>query len=427
MVERNVIYQGHVIDILKSWPSNIINCTVTSPPYWVQRLYEGLEPQIWGGKKDCQHFWDDSYRFAKARGSKGKSGWDRPSRKVHPENKERYSPICRKCGAWSGDLGNQPTLDMYVSHVAQVFDEVRRVTRDDGTLWLNLGDKYMGSGTGSNGKQGYLLKHKAFPQHSFNADLPRKCMAGVPHRVLFELVKRGWVHRKTVIWHKPNAIPESVTDRPSIDYEFLFMLTKNPNYYYEQQFEPVTQSTMKRYSQGKFPKVGGDKYTGLDTPYSMKYSAKTFDKKVFRNLRSVWSIPVSQFADAHFAVFPPDLIKRPIIASTPSQVCQTCGRPRVAKYRRVRLKPPRRYRGKTADGGYGKTVSEDGGLRVDAWSVQYVGHTSCKCANYKRGLVLDPFMGSGTTALVSRALGRDYLGIELSPKYISMAYSRLTK
>jgi hypothetical protein len=99
----------------------------------------------------------------------------------------------------------------------------------------------------------------------------------------------------------------------------------------------------------------------------------------------------------------------------------------VAKYRRVRLKPPRRYRGKTAEGGFGKTVSEKGGLRVDAWTVVYQGHTSCKCANYKRGLVLDPFMGSGTTALVARALGRDYLGIELSPKYISMSYDRLTK
>lgn len=177
----------------------------------------------------------------------------------------------------------------------------------------------------------------------------------------------------------------------------------------------------------KLPKVGGDKFTGMGTPYAMKYSGNQVDRRPFRNKRSVWSIPTSQFPDAHFAVFPPALIQTPIKASCPKQVCLTCGKPRVAKYKRTMLKEPRRYGKKTSDKGYGLRTTETGGLRVDDWTVQFVGYTGCECANYAKGIVLDPFIGSGTTALVAKALGRDWVGIELSEEYINMAYKRLTQ
>lgn len=432
---RNVIYQGHVLDILRTWPANIINCVVTSPPYWVQRLYTGLTPQIWGGKKHCHHDWREHVR-RKSRGGKGESSWERPSRAVHPDLKDTFSLFCSKCPAWRGDLGNEPLIKLYVDHIAQVFDEVKRVLRKDGTLWLNLSDSYYGSGFGSAGKQSYLLD--AAPSGKFKAlrpkgELPNKCLAGIPFRVVLELVNRGWVHRQTVIWEKPNALPESVTDRPTVNYEYVFMLTKNPKYYYEQQFEPIKESTITRGKTHRsskdrsigLPPVGGHKFTSLEAPYSMKYSGKRVEKRPYRNLRSVWRIPISRFPNAtdakltHFAVFPTKLIERPIKASCPKQVCQTCGKPRVAKYRRVRKKEPRRY-------GQMTLASETGGLRVDDWVIQFLGYTGCRCANYVKGIVLDPFMGSGTTALVSKALGRDWVGIELSDDYVSLAYKRLT-
>jgi DNA modification methylase len=366
MIERNVVYHGHVLDILKGWPNGIINCVVTSPPYWGQRLYKDLEPQVWGGDKDCLHAWTSFVR----KKSRSGDGWARPSRAVHPERQDNLSMFCMKCDAWKGDLGNEPFINLYVTHLCDVLDEVRRVLRDDGTMWLNLGDKYYGSGFGSSGKQTYLLENNAFGTVTPRGELPNKCMADLPHRVVIELVNRGWVHRQTVIWHKPNVLPESVDDRPSIDYEYLFMMTKKPHYYYEQQFEPIKEATRiraggrrstKDRSRG-LPPVGGLKYTdkASELPNPSKFSGKRVKYRDMRNLRSVWSIPVYPYKGAHFAVFPPDLIKRPIMASCP-----------------------------------------------------------------KGGIVLDPFLGTGTTALVARALGRDWVGIELSEDYISQTYKRL--
>jgi site-specific DNA-methyltransferase (adenine-specific) len=365
-----VVYQGHALDILKDWPDDIINCVVTSPPYWVQRLYEGLEPQVWGGYENCEHVWEPFTR-PKQRGSRGASSWEIPSRS--PEVMSGDTPLtsmfCEECGAWLGNLGDEPFIQMYVEHVASVFDEVKRVLRDDGTCWIVLGDTYYGSGGGQKftGKQSHMPReYSVFPsatKPNLNRELPRKCMADIPHRVVIEMVRRGWIHRSTVIWQKPNALPESAEDRPSVDYEFLFLITKKPTYYYEQQLEPCKPETMKRYGTSKFPRVGGDKYTSLPAPYSRKYSGKKFEARPFRNQRSVWSINVTKMPyrkETHYATFPSELIMSPIKAGCP-----------------------------------------------------------------KGGIVLDPFIGTGTTALVARALGRDWVGIELSDKYVQMTYRRL--
>lgn len=424
MIARNVVYQGHVLDILKDWPSNIINCVVTSPPYWVMRLYKGLTPQVWGGKKTCKHEWTP-HIIKKQRGSLGVSGWDRPSRKVHAGNKESPSLFCSKCGAWKGDLGNEPLIDLYVEHLADIMDEVKRVVRKDGTLWLNLGDTYYGSGFGSTGKQTYLLENGSFKAIKPTGELPRKCMADIPHRVIIELVRRGWIHRSTVIWHKPAALPESCKDRPTIDYEYLFMLTKHPTYYYEQQFEPVQDSTLKKKT---LPIVGGNKYVNLPAPYSQKYSGKPVEAKPYRNLRSVWRISTARSPpEAHFATFPTKLIQTPIMASCPTQVCTECGEPVRTVYRTKGF--PRDRSNQRDEVGSSSGINTMSGSKLAKWREmnpvkKATKRCSC-CAGYKRGLVLDPFMGSGTTALVARALGRDWVGIELSDEYVEMTYKRL--
>jgi hypothetical protein len=324
-----------------------------------------------------------------------------------------------------------------------------------------MGDKYYGSGGGhvDGGKQDRVVQAGAYPKASprvsakttldgglkkltttpFPAgggirELPRKCMADLPHRIVIELVNRGWVHRHTVIWHKPNALPESVNDRPTIDYEFLFMLTKKPRYYYEQQFEPIKTVTMERAkgfrsstdrSRG-MPPVGGHKYTSkaAEIPNPQKFSGRRVSMRGQRNLRSVWMIPVTQYKDAHFAVFPTELIKKPIMASCPKEVCQTCGEARKPVFQRQSLE---RY----------QLPVDDPRYRPDSYRKKYVnapqrynisqviGHTNCECADYRRGIVLDPFIGSGTTALVARALGRDWVGIELSEEYVRQTYRRL--
>jgi DNA modification methylase len=288
--------------------------------------------------------------------------------------------FCAKCEAWLGNLGEEPFIHQYVNNLADIFDEVRRVLRPDGLFWLNLGDTYYGSGTGQKGLGKQELKKEGAEsyQHfgpekgTLNKELPSKCMTNIPHRVVIELINRGWIHRQTIIWHKPNALPESVKDRPSVDYEYLFMLSKSPRYYYRQLFEPITEATRRRAKSSRsskdrtkgLPPVGGYKYTTMpsELPNPMKFSGRRVVMRDTRNIRSVWKIPVAQYTEAHFAVFPAELIQRPIEASCP-----------------------------------------------------------------KGGIVLDPFMGTGTTALVARALGRDWVGIEMSDEYISQTYRRLNQ
>jgi DNA modification methylase len=370
-VIRNKVYQGHVLDVLKDFPDNYFNCSISSPPYWVLRLYQGLEPQIWdeGVPHYCEHEWVQ-YERPKQRGNRGVSGWERPSRtpEVMAGDTPMLSSFCRKCDAWLGDLGNEPFIHMYVKHIADIYDEVKRVLREDGVCWLNLGDTYYGSGGGQKftGKQSHIPREQSVfdsaTKPNLNRELPRKCMADIPHRVIIELVNRGWLHRATVIWHKPNVLPESVTDRPTIDYEYLFMLTKNPKYYYEQQLERCKEDTIKRYGKTGAPKVGGDKYTSLETPYSLKYSGKPVNPRPMRNQRSVWTIPVARDGLAHYATFPMELIISPIRSSCP-----------------------------------------------------------------EKGVILDPFIGTGTIAVLARALNRDWVGIELSEKYVEMTYRRLNE
>lgn len=231
----------------------------------------------------------------------------------------------------SGQLGLEPTYDEYINKLCDVFDEVRRVLRPDGTCWVNLGDSYSGSSVGHPSKrQKKVQRFGCITPGIPHSDIPRKSLCLIPFRFATEMVRRGWILRNTICWQKPNVIPESVTDRFTIDFEYLFFFVQSPRYSFQQQFEPATdRGTLKR---GVY----------------------------VRNKRCVWSIPTRPFAGNHFATFPEALLDVPIQAGCP------------------------------------------------------VG-----------GIVLDPFLGSGTTALVAERLGRQWIGIELNPDYVRLAEERL--
>jgi DNA modification methylase len=300
------IRQGDALSVLKTMPAQSINTCVTSPPYW--------------GLRD--------YRV-------------------------------------DGQLGLEPTPAEYVANLVEVFREVRRVLRDDGTLWLNLGDSYASvhtggqkspkSTVGSNmpGVQ-EIRQPKANPQEY---GLKDKDLVGIPWRVAFALQADGWYLRSDIVWHKPNAMPESVTDRPTKAHEYIFLLSKNPKYYYDIDSirEPYeTKATKPR-----------DKHAeGYQADYSkgdrFSKGARDYYSKGGRNKRSVWTVPTQPFPEAHFAVYPPALITPCILAGCP------------------------------------------------------VG-----------GTVLDPFAGSGTTLLVATQHHRKSIGIELNPEYVEIAKRRL--
>ena len=302
------LLQGDCLQQLATLPAASVQCCVTSPPYWGLRDY-----------------------------------------------------------GTAGQLGLEATPDEYVANMVAVFRAVRRVLRDDGTLWLNLGDSYAGSGKGRMGDGSHAI-NGGDKQHTNKGStlgvlpesetgLKPKDLVGIPWRVAFALQADGWYLRQDIIWHKPNPMPESVTDRCTKAHEYIFLLTKSARYYYDN--EAVKEDAVRA---GDVPggnghyiqhSAGGHNKDGL-TACGQKPVAET------RNKRSVWTVTTKPFKGAHFATFPPDLIEPCILA------------------------------GSAAD-----------------------------------TLVLDPFSGAGTTGVVTVQHGRRYIGIELNPDYLEMSRKRI--
>ena len=291
-----------------------------------------------------------------------------------------------------GQLGLEPDIETYVNNLCNVFDEVKRTLRDDGTFWLNIGDKYN-----------------------------NKSLMMMPERVALEICRRGWILRNTIIWNKPNAMPTPVSDRFTGAYEYLYFFVKSKDYYFNQQFEPFTSD---------FESWGWNRHatSDVDDHYAMRPKTGSFDgpNTLGRNMRDVWSISTGTFRGAHCAVFPERLIETPIKAGCPEQVCSKCGKPVLVNYERKSLeryqlpRTDRRYRPARYRGKY------DGGMRYA--DVQAQGTIACECnAAFNRGIVLDCFMGAATSALVAKQLNRDFIGFEINPEYIKLSEARLGK
>ncbi|NEL40410.1 MAG: site-specific DNA-methyltransferase [Xanthomonas perforans] len=265
----------------------------------------------------------------------------------------------------AGQIGLEETPAAYVARLVAVFAEVHRVLRDDGTLWLNLGDSYAGGGGGNYNKTGKTRANGCQVSNVRNRDewllaagVKPKELIGIPWRVAFALQDFGWYLRQEIIWHKPNPMPESVTDRCTKAHEHIFLLSKSPRYYFDHEAikEPVASSTIARLSQPTLKSQSGSNRVPGKTNGNMK----AVGNRETRNRRSVWSVATKPFKGAHFATYPDTLIEPCILAGAP------------------------------------------------------VG-----------GTVLDPFMGSGTTAVVAERLGRQWVGCELNPTYADMALDRI--
>ncbi len=368
------ILTGDAIEQLRTLPDESVQCCVTSPPYWGLRDYG---TSAWeGGDIACDH----SPKTSDERlmlGSDGKLGRNCTSW-TSRDSTVRTGGDC-KCGAKRIDsqLGLEKTPDEYVAKMVEVFREVRRVLRKDGTLWLNLGDSFVG---GNNTNQGGNANFGSQPGRDGMGEtaksqwkgLPAKNLVGIPWRVAFALQADGWWLRSDIIWAKPNPMPESVTDRPTKAHEYLFLLTKNANYFYDNEAIREPQETLNpmhpSYRACVLPRTNGcavnrgaRKSALLDE--SVDTGRKWVERRVLdpagRNKRSVWTVATAPYPEAHFATYPPDLIKPCIMAGT-------------------------------------------------------------KCGD----VVLDCFAGSGTTGAVALELGRKAVLIELNPKYVELIRQR---
>ena len=311
------LYNGDALEMLRGLPSESVNCVVTSPPYWGLRDY----------------------------------------------------------GA-DGQLGLEATPEEYVAAMVAVFREVRRVLRDDGTLWLNIGDSYTSGGRDYRAADTLGGKISKGREMSSRAGTPYglkpKDLVGIPWRAAFALQADGWYLRSDIIWSKQNPMPESVTDRPTKAHEYVFLLSKQPRYWFDQEAVREKYQDGPGLNGGKYSPPGQSPHGNARGPDGRRLtrvlgadgSIQPRDGERWpnggRNIRSVWEIATQPYADAHFATYPEELVRRCILAGCP-----------------------------------------------------------------EGGTVLDPFMGSGTTALVARRLGRNSVGIELNESYCEMAARRL--
>jgi DNA modification methylase len=316
-----------------------------------------------------------------------------------------------------------------------VLREVRRVLRPDGTLWLNLGDCYAtgggkaqragGGGQGDRwdkyGPRGYQGSGETGfqPNRMPQSGLKPKDLVGIPWRVAFALQDDGWWLRRDNVWHKPNPMPESTTDRCTSAHEYLFHLTKSARYFYDG--EAIEEcAKVKPHAPGtkNLSQIKGNRDPALEPDRVWANDGK-------RHKRSVWTIATSPYPEAHFATFPPALVEPCILAGTSAKgVCPCCGAP---WQRIVRKGDPVGRRDK---GSVDQFVDLNDG-RAGQRPVTTIGwRASCDCAAGGKytdpipATVLDPFLGAGTTALVAERLGRDCIGIELSPAYAAMAERR---
>lgn len=329
-MKLNTIIQGDSLDVLKTLPSESVDCVITSPPYWALRDY-----------------------------------------------------------GMAGQLGLEPTFQEYITKLCDIFDEVKRVLKKEGTCWVNLGDTYSGNKEGKTDKKVSQYLKDTSKGISKKATITEKCLCQIPSRFAIEMTNRGWILRNEVIWHKPNCMPSSVDDRFTVDFEKVFLFVKSKKYHFEQQLEEAVwdldgEGTIKRAGRQReglksnpTEMKNGIRHKNMNipgqTPHTMhklrvtypngkhkdgQQSAKTVSG--FRNKRTVWKIPTKGYAEAHFATFPEALVEPMVLAGCP-----------------------------------------------------------------RNGCVLDIFMGAGTTGLVAKKLNRNYLGIELNPEYIKIAEERI--
>jgi DNA modification methylase len=373
------IIQGDCIEGLRTLPDASVHCCVTSPPYW--------------GLRDYGH---------------------------------------------DGQIGLESTPEAYVARMVEVFREVRRVLREDGTLWLNLGDSYANNGVkdassvgGFTGERIRNLDKRlatGVGNKGVMSSQPRKIpdglkpkdLCGIPWRVAFALQADGWWLRQDIIWHKPNPMPESVRDRCTKAHEYVFLLTKSERYYYDA--EAVSEASVQPERAGKLERSFS---TGKPEVVLRQDVGRSVMRTETRNRRSVWTVTTKPYSGAHFAVMPPDLVEPCILAGCPEQCCPVCG----AGYERI----TQRDRAATRPGKATKTTGDslvDGNRdpQRHITTVSTLGWApACDCAasSTMPGTVLDPFAGSGTTLAVAAELGRSGIGCELNPEYIALAARRI--
>lgn len=383
----NVVHNYDALRFLQLLPDNFVHCIVTSPPYFGLRNY-GI----------------------------------------------------------AGQIGLEETPREFVNKLVMLFREARRVLRDDGVVWVNMGDSYSGSGRGPGGVSGIVpsqTTRQGFTgtDRTIHEGFKAKDLMMIPARLAIALQEDGWYLRSEIVWSKPNPMPESVTDRPTKSHEMVYLLAKSERYFYDKVAisEPVKSDTVERNQRGN-----SNHHKNLAVPgrssHSMHQARANGTEYVMpptRNKRSVWTVPVGGFKGAHFAVFPEKLITPMILAGCPETVCAVCGAPHERVVGRGEILSvggsdnPERARANLANHSRqsGDTYNSQYTNRMIQRRHEHLGwKPTCDCdAGTVPGIVLDMFGGSGTVGVVALKHNRRYILNDLNREYVNIANERLNQ
>lgn len=390
----NVVINGDALEVARSQPDESVNLIISSPPYWGLRKYLPDESEFKGL-----------------------------------------------------EIGSEETLDDYIHSLVTLFREMRRILRKDGCMWLNMGDSYAGGGRGIGKTQLQTSNRGSFvPRQPLPKGIKAKDLVGQPWMLAFALRNDGWYLRLDGIWNKPNPMPGSQKDRPTMAHEYIFLLSKSQHYYFDlvPMQTPVKEHSIKRQGRaisdshknsngapGQTPHsfsrprpnlkqngTGNRQYAGFNERYDGQ-------KIPMASPRSVFTVPTTGFKGSHFATYPIDLIKPLVDAACPPIVCSSCGKPHIRITRKIavideqdttaRMQFKNRYYFPPCQ----RYSESKRGQTTLGWK------PTCTCnVGTKAGVVYDPFMGSGTSAAVATLLGRQFSGSELNPDYMPIIDQR---
>ncbi len=441
MLKINSIHCVDILDGLKKLPDESIDMVITSPPYWNMRDYGAVTETIWDTAPDCRH------RFSKKNIRKHTGGGGKSAVAHHRKGVSQFttsSKFCTKCGAWKGQLGQEPDFHLYVKHLLDIFDEIKRVLKKEGTCWVNMGDTYGTNALNMPGRNRCAVANrpKSLGYACLRTSSWGKCMLGIPERFTLGMIDRGWILRNKIIWHKPNHVPSPVKDRFTNTWEYFYMFSKSKRYYFDldavriphRRPTPAAKADYQRMIQRRQELEGRRRPAGVKNSLFAGHPNGKNPGDLLE-AEDYWSIASRPFRGAHFAVFPEQLIERPILAGCPGQVCKKCGLPKLKRIEggnpnafNIRVRDVKKGRIKHSDRKASKKEINSYNEKDCVSDLRTKTIFECKCnAGFVPGVVLDPFMGSGTTAVVSRKFGRAFIGFELNPEYVKIAGKRLKK
>jgi DNA modification methylase len=363
------LYHGDALEVLKTLPSESVHCCVTSPPFYGLRDYQTGRWE--GGEAECDHEGSERWYTESTAAVSAADAFSEPGEANAARLRKgrwREKGDCVKCGARRVDeqIGLEETPELWIERLVEVFREVKRVQRRDGTLWLEIGDSYSASISGSIGQRGAAARQSHIDGGSGRAmdksripGLKPKDLIGAPWMLAFALRADGWYLRSDIVWSRPNPMPESVTDRPTKSHSYVFLLTRSPRYFFDQE---AVREPHESDGRGGFSNKETAKWAHGVMPDGSPLTSQVnaIVNPNGRNIRSVWTIPTQPYPEAHFATFPEELARR------------------------------------------------------------------CIAAGSREGdVILDCFVGSGTVCYVARKLGRRAIGIDLNAEYLELAAERL--